>query len=158
MDKAIAGISRVLVLRLCRGEDIMGSIRAACEEYDVRAACIMSMVGSVQEAVFFDPRPDSGDPSGISYGDPIHVGYPAELISAHGEINILEDGTRGIHIHAAFADMEGRVSGGHLMGEGNKVLNTVNIFIGIMDDVEFGVKYDPALRAPCFCPRETGPV
>ena len=60
MDKAIAGISRVLVLRLCRGEDIMGSIRAACEEYDVRAACIMSMVGSVQEAVFFDPRPRWG--------------------------------------------------------------------------------------------------
>lgn len=153
MDKAIAAISRVLVLRLCRGEDIMESIRAACREHDIRAACIMSMVGSVQEAVFYDPRPDDSDPSGISYGDPIHVCYPAELISAHGEINILEDGQRNIHIHAAFADSQGRVSGGHLMGEGNKALNTVNIFIGIMDEVEFGVKYDPVLQAPCFCPR-----
>lgn len=154
MDKAIAGISRVLVLRLCRGEDIMGSIRAACEEYDIRAACIMSMVGSVQEAVFYDPRPDDRDPAGISYGDPIYVHYPAELISAHGEINILENGERSIHVHAAFADAQGHISGGHLMGEGNKALNTVNIFIGIMDGVEFGVKYDPVLQAPCFCPRE----
>ena len=154
MDKAIARISRVLVLRLCRGEDIMGSIRAACEEHNIRAACIMSMVGSVQEAVFYDPRPDDSNPAGISYGDPLYVRYPAELISAHGEINILENRERSIHVHAAFADSEGRVSGGHLMGEGNKALNTVNIFIGIMDEVEFGVKYDPVLQAPCFCPRE----
>ena len=38
MDKAIAKIDHVLVLRLCRGEDIVGSIRAACDEYDIRAA------------------------------------------------------------------------------------------------------------------------
>ena len=153
MDKAIAKIDHVLVLRLCRGEDIVGSIRAACDEYDIRAACIMSMVGSVQEAVFYDPRPDDADPAGISYGDPIYVKYPAELIGAHGEINELENGETSIHIHAAFADSCGHLSGGHLMGEGNKVLNTVNIFIGIMDEVEFGVKYDPVLQAPCFCPR-----
>lgn len=154
MDKVIAGIGHVLVLRLCRGEDIVGSIRDACQEYGINAACILSAVGSVQEAVFYDPRPDKRDPAGIAYGEPIYVHYPAELLSAHGEINVLENGERSIHIHAVFADSQGRVSGGHLMGEGNKALNTVNIFIGIMDDVEFGVRYDPVLQAPCFCPRE----
>lgn len=155
MDKAIARIDRVLILRLCRGEDIVGSIRSACAEHNIQAACIMSMVGSVQEAVFYDPRPDDTDPAGISYGEPIYVRYPAELIGAHGEISRLADGKTSIHIHAAFADTRGRLSGGHLMGEGNKVLNTVNIFIGIMDGVELGVKYDPVLQAPCFCPRRS---
>ena len=154
MEQVIAGISHVLVIRLHRGEDIMGSISAACEEHNINAACILSMVGSVQEAVFYDPRPDASDPAGISYGNPIYVHYPAEVISAHGEINVLENGKRSIHIHASFADSKGNISGGHLIGEGNKALNTVNIFIGIMDNVEFGVKFDPYLQAPCFNPRE----
>ncbi len=154
MDKAIASINRVMALRLCRGEDLVGSIYAACEEYNINAGCILSVVGSVQEAVFYDPRPDDRDPAGISYGDPLYVPYPAEVISAHGEINILENGQRSIHIHACFADSNGNVKAGHLIGEGNKALNTVNIFIGILDDVEFGVKYDPVLQAPCFCPRQ----
>lgn len=154
MDKAIATINRVLALRLCRGEDIMGSIQKVCEEENINAGCILSVVGSVQEAVFYDPRPDASDPAGISYGDPLYVHYPAEVISAHGEINILEDGTRSIHIHASFADSLGNVKAGHLIGEGNKALNTVNIFIGILDDVDFGVKYDPVLQVPCFCPRQ----
>ena len=154
MDRAIAKIDRVLALRLCRGEDVMGSIHKVCEEEQINAGCILSVVGSVQEAVFYDPRPDSSDPAGISYGYTIYVRYPAEVISAHGEINMLEDGTRSIHIHACFADSQGNVKAGHLIGEGNKALNTVNIFIGILDDVEFGVKYDPVLQAPCFCPRQ----
>ena len=154
MDTALASIHNVLAIRLCRGEDLMGSIRAACEQYHINAGCIISVVGSVQEAVFFDPRPDPRDPAGISYGDPIYVPYPAEVISAHGEINLLENGERSIHIHAAFADSQGNVKAGHLMSEGNKALNTVNIIIALLDDVEFGVKYDPVLQAPCFCPRQ----
>ena len=154
MDTALASIHNVLAIRLCRGEDLMGSIRAACEQYNINAGCIISVVGSVQEAVFFDPRPDPRDPAGISYGDPIYVPYPAEVICAHGEINLLENGERSIHIHAAFADSQGNVKAGHLMSEGNKALNTVNIFIALLDDVEFGVKYDPVLQAPCFCPRQ----
>lgn len=153
MDKAIATINRVLALRLCRGEDIMGSIHAACEEYNINAGCILSVVGSVQEAVFYDPRPDTRDPAGIAYGDPLYVRYPAELLSAHGEINLLENGQRSVHVHATFSDSQGNVRGGHLIGEGNKALNTVNIFIAIFDDVDFGVKYDPVLQAPVFCPR-----
>lgn len=154
MDKAIATINRVLVLRLCRGEEIMDSIYAACEEHNINAGCIISMIGSVQEATVYDPRPDDRDPAGISYGDAICVPYPAELINGHGEINLLEDGSRSVHVHAAFADSQGNVKAGHLMRKGNKALNTVNIFIAILDDVGLGVKYDPVLQAPCFCPRQ----
>lgn len=153
MEQVLANISKVLVLRLKRGDDVVGCIKKACEENDINAACIMSVVGSVQEAVFYDPRPDDSDPAGISYGEPLYVRYPAEVLSAHGEVNILENGERSIHIHAIFADSQGHVSGGHLIGEGNKALNTVNIFIAIMDNVEFGVKFDPVLQAPCFSPR-----
>ena len=34
------------------------------------------------------------------------------------------------------------------------VCNTVNIFIGILDGVDFGVKYDPWIQVPVFFPRE----
>lgn len=154
MDSAIAAIRRVLVLRLKRGEDLMDSLYEACGRYQINSAVIMSMIGSVQEAEFYDPRPDDTDPAGVSYGEPIRVAYPAELLSANGEITHLDDGSTSIHVHALFADRDGRVSGGHLMRGGNKALNTVNIFIGILEGIDMGVKYDPVLEAPVFCPKE----
>lgn len=154
MDTAIAKISRVLTIRLHRGEDLMGSVQAACERYNINAGVILSVVGSVHDAVFYDPRIDPSDPAGISYGDPIRVEYPAEVLSAHGEITHLADGSRSVHIHAMFAGSDGKVFGGHLIGEGNTALNTVNIFIGILDGVDFGVKYDPWIQVPVFFPRE----
>ena len=109
MDTAIAKIQRVLTIRLHRGEDLMGSIHAACEAYNITAGVILSVVGSVHDAVFYDPRVDDSDPAGVAYGEPIRVEYPAEVLSANGEITHLADGSRSVHVHAIFASSDGKV-------------------------------------------------
>ena len=45
MDKAIATINRVLALRLCRGEDIMGSIQKVCEEENIQPGHPLDLQG-----------------------------------------------------------------------------------------------------------------
>lgn len=154
MDVAKGRASDILVIRLCRGEDLTESIYQACERYGIRNAAIVSMVGSLKRAVFYDPRPDERDPSGVAYGDPIYVEYPAELLSGNGEICHRDDGSLSLHVHAVFADSQGRAFGGHIMGPGNETLNTLNIFLQVIDGVDMGFAYDPVLEIPAFHPVE----
>jgi len=154
MDVAKGRTSEMLVIRLCRGDDLMESIYAACEKYGVKNGVIVSIVGSVKEAVFFDPEPNDADPSGIAYGDPIYVRYPAEFLSGNGEICHKEDGSLSVHIHAVFSDSTGKAYGGHIVGPGNKALNTLNIFIQIIEGVDMGFAFDPATGNPAFHPVE----
>jgi len=154
MNVAKGTIRDILVIRLRRGDDMMGSIKEACLAHGVKNAVIISMVGSLNGATYYDPRFDPNDKSGISYGAPLVLESPAELLTAQGEICHREDGELSIHIHATFADSKGRAVGGHIIGEGNKCLNTLNIFIGVIDGVDMGFAWDEVLGMPAFCPKE----
>jgi predicted DNA-binding protein with PD1-like motif len=147
-------IKEILVLRLVRGEDLCGGITKACEKYGIKNAVIISIVGSLDGASFYDPIINSKDPSGISYADPITMEKPVEVLSAQGEICHTVDGAIALHVHATFADSAGKCYGGHLIGEDNKVLNVLNIFIGIIEGVDMGFAYEEVLGADSFCPKE----
>jgi uncharacterized protein len=154
MKYAIGKINKILIIRLQRGDDMLLSIEKACSENDIKNAVIISVVGSLNGVFFFNPRIDTKTKCGISYGDPIKVNGPVEILSAQGEVCHEEDGKIGVHVHATFSDSKGGAYGGHLTGEGNKALNTVNIFIGVVEGVDMGFEWDDVIGLPGFYPKQ----
>lgn len=147
-------ISRILVLRLKRGEEIIEGIRQACQKYNINNAVIISMIGSMNGASFYDPVINPKVKAFISYADPISLECPVQLLSAHGEICHQEDGEIRIHIHATFADSKGNAYGGNLTSEGNQALCTVNIFVGVIEGVDMGFEWDEIMGEKMFCPKK----
>jgi predicted DNA-binding protein with PD1-like motif len=154
MNMAKGKINDILVIRLQRGDEIMESIKYVCQKYDIKNAVIMSMIGSLCGAKYYDPVMNPKVKCGISYADPIFLQCPVQFLSGHGEIFPNEDGNLGIHIHAVFADSKGNAYGGHLAEEGNQALNTINIFIGVIEGVEMGFKWDDILGTMAPYPKE----
>jgi uncharacterized protein len=62
---------------------------------------------------------------------------PFEIVSGTGTIS-----KDGCHLHISVSDKEGKVIGGHLKS-GCKVEVTVEVVIGIFDDVSYTRKIDP---------------
>jgi predicted DNA-binding protein with PD1-like motif len=153
MNLAKGKISNILVMRLQRGDDIMESITQACQKHDVQNAVIISMIGSLNGASFYDPVINPKVKSFISYADPITLKCPVQLLNGGGEI-CHRDGELNIHIHATFADSAGNAYGGNLTKEGNQALNTINIFIGVIEGVDMGFEWDDILGEKMFCPKE----
>jgi predicted DNA-binding protein with PD1-like motif len=76
------------------------------------------------------------------------------LLSAQGEICEDDQGEINVHLHATFADSQGNAYGGHISGLPNKVLNTVNVFIGVIEEVDMSYVYDDLLEGGVFCPKQ----
>jgi predicted DNA-binding protein with PD1-like motif len=150
MNIAKGKISNILVMQLQRGDEIIESIRQACRKYSVKNAVIMSMIGSLSGAKYYDPVMNPNVKCGVSYADPIFLECPVQFLSGHGEICLNEDGDVRIHIHAVFADSKGNAYGGHLAEEGNRALNTINIFIGVIEGVNMGFEWDDILGMMVF--------
>jgi len=146
-------IREVLVIRLMRGENIYAGIVEACEQNNVRNAAIISVVGSLNGVSFYEPIVDPGHVSGISYGEAIRLEGPVEVLSVQGEICHTKDGDIKIHLHATFADREGKAYGGHLMEENIEVLNVINVFLGIIEGVDMGFEYEAVLGGDSFHPK-----
>ena len=160
MNIAMGTISKILVIRMHRGEDVNESIKQACMNNGIKNAVIISMVGSLDGVSYFDPIINPTVKSGVSYGNPIVLERPVQLLTAQGEICHEEDGELNIHLHATFADSNGKAHGGHFSGVGNfsgisnKVLNTVNAFIGVIDGIDMGFEWDEIIGGPVFCPKQ----
>jgi predicted DNA-binding protein with PD1-like motif len=146
-------ISYIYVIRLPRGEDIMAGIKRVCFENNIKNAVIISMIGSLYDAYYCDPIVDTSKKNGIS-GIDLKLEGPLEVLTVQGEICHKNDGDLLVHMHVTCADGKGNVYGGHITGEGNIVLNTMNIFIGIIDGIDMGIKLDDTLGIPAFCPKE----
>jgi predicted DNA-binding protein with PD1-like motif len=153
MNMAQGKINDILVMRLQRGDDIMESIKQACQKYDIQNAVIISIIGSLNGASFYDPVINPKVKSFISYADPISLECPVQFLNGSGEI-YHRDGELSIHIHATFADSKGNAYGGHLTKEGNRALNTINIFIGVIAGVDMDIEWDDILGEKMFCPKE----
>jgi predicted DNA-binding protein with PD1-like motif len=153
MKTAEGNIKKVIVMRLQRGDEIMESIKRTCREYGVKNGVITSMIGSLSGVTYFDPVMNPDCKCGISYADPIFLPSPTQVLSGHGEICHDEAGEVCVHIHATFADSQGNAYGGHLAAEGNKALNTLNIFIEVLEGVEMSFEWDEELGVMAFYPK-----
>jgi predicted DNA-binding protein with PD1-like motif len=154
--KTVKGkISDIIVIRLKNGESVMKSIKQACVENGIKNGVIINMVGSMDGACYSVPVKDLSKESGVTGSGPVWLEGPVELLTAQGEIRHQDDEV-SVHIHGTFADSTGIAHGGHIEGEANKVLFTINVVIGIIEGVDMGLEREEALGFSMmqFCPRQ----
>ncbi|MCI8573747.1 MAG: DNA-binding protein [Oscillibacter sp.] len=150
--KAAAGtLKKVHAIRLEPGEDVMQSLQTFCEEHHIGNGAILTGVGSLRGCSYFDPTEIPDRPGYYGYGDPIELPCPIELIAMNGIICTEADGKPSLHIHAAFADENGKEFGGHL-NVGNLVLATVELVIGEFEGIRMSRGIDPDRGVPVFTP------
>ncbi len=96
----------VHLLRLPQGSDLVEEIGRFASEQGITAATV-SFLGAVQRASL-----RYYDQSAHQYRD-FTIDQPLEVVSGVGNVTLL-DGEPFLHVHAAFADDQGRGHGGHV--------------------------------------------
>lgn len=120
--------SRVLVMRLKPGQDLKREIQALVEHENLQAGYILTAVGSLNVvSLRLANQADARTYRG-----------PHEIVSLVGTLS-----PDGLHLHMAASDSEGHTVGGHLV-DGNIVYTTVELVIGVPDDLRFHRVLDPA--------------
>ncbi len=145
---------QVHVLRLAPGDDLRAALEASFAQlantHGIAAACIVSAVGSLSEAVL-----RYADKSGGT-----EVGGPLELLMLSGTLS-----PDGAHLHGSVADAQGQVKGGHIL-PGCIVRTTAEVVIALLPGWEFRRELDAATgyseltaqRAPApMSPGDSGP-
>lgn len=151
MKSAKGNVKNVYAVRLEAGEDIIEGITKLCEQYNIRHGVIVSGIGSLSKASFYDPAPFPEKPGGYGYGNPIVFEGGIELISLSGVICEDDEKNVSLHIHGAFADGEGKSYAGHLI-KGNHVLITVELIIEEFENIYMARKLDEKLGMMLFTP------
>ncbi|WP_139925721.1 PPC domain-containing DNA-binding protein [Hymenobacter sp. DG01] len=112
---------RTYALRLKPGQDLRRELQAFAEQHQLRAAAVLTCVGSLTTAILRL----ANQPGPTQYQG--HF----EIVSLVGILSI-----NGSHLHLSIADSTGRTLGGHLV-EGNLVYTTAELVIGEMPELDF---------------------
>lgn len=120
-------MTRTLVLRLTPGQDLKLELQRLCNEHELKAACIVTCVGSLTTMKLRL----ANQPTGSDFAGPL------EIVSLVGTLS-----QNGSHLHLSASDSTGKTTGGHLM-DGCLIYTTAEIVIGIFDDAEFQRQFDP---------------
>jgi predicted DNA-binding protein with PD1-like motif len=128
------------VLRLAPGEDLRLALGEVLASRGVKAACVLSAVGSFTQAVLRF----AGDSEGTA------IDGPLELLALSGTISL-----DGPHLHASVSDAHGNVRGGHVMA-GCIVRTTAEIVLGLLPRWEFRRELDAATGYPELLARRLG--
>lgn len=118
---------RVWILRLGPGQDLRAELEAFARAKGLRAAFVLSAVGSLREVRLrlADQQEATALPG------------PVELVALGGTLSL-----DGPHLHLAVADSAGRTVGGHLV-PGCLVYTTAEIVVGEAESLELGRPRDP---------------
>lgn len=119
---------RTHVFRLHPGEDLRLSIDRYAREHNIKAAVIVSCVGSLTHVRLRDA-------SGVNIRE---VCEECEIVSATGTVS-----ARRSHIHLSASKENLNVIGGHLT-EGCIIKTTAEVVLLELDDVRFDKVFDPA--------------
>lgn len=152
MQSASGKIGRVVAVRLAPGEDLLEGLAKACKEHNLNNGLILTGIGSLRCARFFNPVPLPERKIGYGYGDPIALAGPIELLATSGMICQGDTGETLFHIHVSLSDQNGGSWGGHLI-EGNKVLITADFVLGEVEDMNMGRKYNDDVELMIFNPQ-----
>ncbi len=150
---AQGNIKRIVAARMSPGEDVLLGLEKICADYGIKDGIILTAIGSLDGAQFFNPVPLKDKKAGYGYGEPIILRGPIELVSMSGMICHNDEGETLLHIHYSLSDQHGTGHGGHVI-EGNKVLMTVDVVIAEVDGVEMGRGYDEDLEVFIFAPKQ----
>jgi len=123
---ALGSVGRHFALRLHPGQDLQKEIFAFAKAQNLRAAAIVTCVGSLKTAtVRFANQPEGTSLTG-----------PFEIVSLVGAF------TRdGGHLHIALSDSKGATLGGHLM-PGSSVFTTAEIVLVELETLSFSREKD----------------
>lgn len=117
---------KTLCVRLHRGDDLLGSIRAVAQSHGIDAAVVLSAVGCISAGRVRDA-------SGVRLRE---IGEPCEIVSLNGTVSQ----TR-CHLHIALSREDLSTVGGHLV-EGCIINTTCELVLGILDGWHFGIEQD----------------
>lgn len=120
-------MTRTLILRLKPGQDLKLELQRLCEQHQLKAACIVTCVGSLTAMKLRL----ANQPSGSDFAGPL------EIVSLVGTLS-----QNGSHLHLSASDSSGKTIGGHLL-DGCLVYTTAEIVIGVFDEAEFLREFDP---------------
>lgn len=131
--------SRLWVLRLHPGDDLVDSIMAFARQHSINAGGIVTCVGSLNHARLRYANQNN-------YEDLDAKGQHFEIVSLVGTFS-----TTDRHLHLALANEQGAVFGGHA-SSGNKVFTTAEIIIVEGLDWTFRREKDPDTTYPELAP------
>ncbi len=114
--------ARVYALRLKPGEDVKAALLDFARTHRLRAASVVTCVGSLQRAHLRFADQDKGTVLEGKY----------EIVSLVGTFHSEEGG----HFHLSISDGQGRTVGGHLL-EGNIVYTTAEVTLLEATELEF---------------------
>lgn len=142
-------LSRVVMIRLHPGQDLIEGITEVCMTHGLRSGAIIFCIGSLRRASFFTvvPQPNK---MGAGYGDSLAMEGPLELVSGHGTIGLGVDGNLLIHMHGALADGRGNLRGGYLIKGKCPVLITCEAMIAFLEGVRAVQRPDPEMEMNLF--------
>ncbi len=114
-------------VRLHPHQDLQIELDNWAREYAIEAACVLTCVGSLRQAVlrFADQ----------SEGSALHGKF--EIVSLTGTLS-----RHGSHYHISIADGNGRCYGGHLL-PGCHIYTTAEIVLAILPQYRFLRQHDP---------------
>jgi len=112
---------RAIAMRLKPGEDVKIMLDNFIKEHHIKAACMITCCGSLQQATIrYADKKDAAVLNG-----------KFEIVSLIGTLS-----ETGSHLHISISDENGQTIGGHLK-EGTIVYTTAEIVIGILSEYEF---------------------
>ena len=123
---------RAYAFRLTPGTDLQEALERLTREHDLRAACILSCVGSLVRARLRMPGAIGEAELFTTFDEPM------EIVSLTG--TLCPD---GLHVHISLSRRDGACIGGHL-ARGCIVNTTAEVVIGELTEVEFHRPPDPA--------------
>ncbi|XP_072907473.1 bifunctional protein GlmU-like isoform X3 [Hemitrygon akajei] len=131
-ENRMAGSSplSVYALRLSPGEEILTSLIMFVKDKKLKAPFIITCVGSVTKATL-----RLANATALNTNEIVHLNERFEIVSLVGTLNEVP------HLHIALADKDGRVIGGHVLGD-LEVFTTAEIVIGESVGLEFTREMD----------------
>jgi predicted DNA-binding protein with PD1-like motif len=118
---------RTYALRLAPGQDVRQQLQAFVQTHQLKAATMITGVGSLTTA-----RLRLANQEGATE----YRGH-FEVVSLVGTLSV-----NGSHLHLAVSDSTGRTIGGHLL-DGNLVYTTMELVVGVLEDLDFRREPDP---------------
>jgi len=114
-------------VRLHRGDDLMLSIKALCQERSIAAGVVLSAVGCISKGRVRDA-------SGVTIQE---ITDHCEIVSLNGTVSEAR-----CHLHIALSKVDLSTIGGHLCS-GCIINTTCELVIAELPDIRFGVEADP---------------
>ena len=124
---SVSGALKLHCVRLHRGDDLLGSIKALCTEKHIRAGVVLSAVGCLSQG-------QVRDASGVTIRQiPDHC----EIVSLNGTVSEAR-----CHLHISLSKEDLSAIGGHLC-PGCLINTTCELVIAELPGVAYGMEQDP---------------